>query len=95
MSQYYTETYKNYYDKLTAHSPDTSSIEEKILELEENVKKLESHINGTTWKELAKTEVQTNIVPKINSRVSVYIENITNSLLPAAYKANKSGSTNL
>lgn len=88
MSQYYTETYKNYYDKLTAHSPDTSSIEEKILELEENAKKLESHINGTTWKELAKTEVQTNIVPKINSRVSVYIENITNSLLPAAYKAN-------
>ena len=88
MSQYYTETYKNYYDKLTAHSPDTSSIEEKTLELEENTKKLESHINGTTWKELAKDEVQKNIVPKINSKVSVYLENITNSLLPAAYKAN-------
>lgn len=88
MSQHYKESYKTYYEKLTAHSPDTDTIEEKVLELDENAKKLESEISGFTWKELARDEVKNNIIPKLNSRVSVYLENINNHLLPAAYKAN-------
>ena len=89
MSQYYTDTFRNYYDKLTASPISSSSLKDHAAELEENTKKLVSYIEGTTWKETGKDQVINNIIPKLTGKINVYISNINNNLIPAADKAQK------
>lgn len=89
MSQYYTDTFRNYYDKLTASPISSSSLKDHVAELEENTKKLVSYIEGTTWKETGKDQVVNGIIPKLTGKINVYISNINNNLIPAADKAQK------
>ena len=86
MSQYYTETYKKYYDKLTSSPVSSSSLKDHATELDENTKKLVSFVESTTWKELGKTEVVNNIIPSLKNRINIYMDNINNCLVPAADK---------
>lgn len=86
MSQYYTETYKKYYDKLTSSPVSSSSLKDHATELDENTKKLVSFVESTTWKELGKTEVVNSIIPSLKNRINIYMDNINNCLVPAADK---------
>ena len=87
MSQYFDDTLKNYYDKLTSSPIDPSTIKEHITVLGEKTKSLLSRIDNSKWKENGKDVLKATILPKVNSKINIFINNINSNLIPAAEKA--------
>ena len=86
MSQYFDETLKNYYDKLTNSPVNSNSLIDHISGLNEKVNSLITYVGNTKWKESGKDVVINGILPKFNEKIKIFVSNINNNLIPAADK---------
>ena len=79
MSEYYNDTYKNYYDKLSK-SKDTSKVKYVSEETVNKLKSLKGQISSSNWQELAVERLANGVLSNIENDSKVLDTNIVNSL---------------
>ena len=79
MSEYYSDTYKNYYDKLSS-TKDTSKVKYVSEETVNKLKSLKGQITSSNWKELAVERLANGVIANIEDDSKVLDTNIVNSL---------------
>lgn len=87
MATFFTETYRKYYDKLSNTSFNTQSIQDRVLEIKNNTKKLVTSVESSSWKEKGKDELLSNIIPNLSEKIDIFASNITNNLVAAVNKS--------
>ena len=79
MSEYYTDTYKNYYEKLSS-TKETSKVKYVSEETVNKLKNLKGQISSSNWKELAVERLANGVIANIEDDSKVLDTNIVNSL---------------
>ena len=79
MSDYYNETYKNYYNKLSS-TKDTAKVKYVSEETVNQLKNVKGQITSSNWKELAVERIANGVLSNIEADSKVLDTNIVNSL---------------